>query len=77
MTNLSGISLICVAADGIGGAPTTIGAPVSAANSANALVLTSLNPNLIASMIGPRGISGEIVPLASLCILFKQFCDRF
>jgi hypothetical protein len=73
MTNLSGISLIWVAGDGVCGAPTTIGAPVIAANSANAVVLTSLTPNLIASMIGPRGISSQIVQLAALCILLKQF----
>jgi hypothetical protein len=73
MTNLSGISLICVAGDGAGGAPTTIDAPVIAANSTNAVVLTSLTPNLIASMIGPRGIRSEIVQLAALCILLKQF----
>jgi hypothetical protein len=54
-------------------APTTIGAPVIAANSTNAVVLTSLNPNLIASLIGPRGISSEIVQLAALCILLKLF----
>ena len=73
MTNLSGISLICVPGDGVGAAPTTIGAPVIAANSTNAVVLTSLNPNRIASKIGPRGISSEIVQLAAPCILLKQF----
>jgi hypothetical protein len=54
-------------------APTTIGASVIAANSANALELTRLTPNLIASMIGPRGMSSEIAQLAALCILLKQF----
>jgi hypothetical protein len=72
MTNLSGISLICVAEYGDGETPATIGAPVIAANSANAVVLTSLTPNLIASMIGPRGISSEIVQLAALRTLLKQ-----
>ena len=51
---------------------TTIGAPVIAANSTNAVVLTSLKPNLIASMIGPRGISSEIVQLAALCMLLNN-----
>src|SRR5215475_13708543 len=52
MTNLSGISLICVAGDGVCGAPITIGAPLMAANSANAVALRSLTLKLIASMIG-------------------------
>src|SRR5215470_13236936 len=52
MTNLSGISLICFAGDCVGGSPITIGAPLMAANSANAVALRSLTLKLIASMIG-------------------------
>src|SRR5215467_8625623 len=51
MTNLSGISLTCVAGDA--GAPTTVGAPVTGANRAKAIVPTNLTPDFIASMIAP------------------------
>jgi hypothetical protein len=51
MTNLSGISLTCVAGDA--GAPTTVGAPVIGANRAKAIVPTNLTPDFIASMIAP------------------------
>src|SRR5215831_18534153 len=53
MTNLSGISLTCFAGDCVGGSPITIGAPLMAANSANAVVLRSLTLKLIASMRAP------------------------
>jgi len=51
MTNLSGISLICVTGDSAGGAPAAVGAPAIATHSANAVGLPSLIPNLVASTI--------------------------
>src|SRR5437773_9414334 len=79
MTNLSGISLICVAGDGAGFtspvcAPANVAVIPSTARLATAtitlhvnlftlppllLVLTSLTPNLISFIIGPRGITSE------------------
>jgi len=53
-SGVAGISLICVAGDGAGEAPTTTGAPVIAANNTHAIALLNRKQNLIAKVIPPN-----------------------